>query len=290
MTILIHENPPKLKNTIFVAAWAGWPDAARVATRAIREIITQTGAKKFASIDPEEFYDFSQNRPTVKNGIDGKREIKWPANDFYYVKTSNGLRDLVLFIGVEPNYKWKTYVDLVFETAKSVNTELFLTLGALLDSVPHTRAPRVTGNTTSSELADLFGVNYGLPSYEGPSGLTSVLGSKFEEANITCASIWGHAPHYLQIAHNPTLTHAVLNELKQFIKVELDLQQLEGESDEFRSNLEHALEDQKEIEGYVRKLEERFDSEEKFKGTPEPAELVKDLEDYLKQQRESGGL
>ena len=45
-------------------------------------------------------------------------------------------------------------------------------------------------------------VIYSPPSYEGPCGLTSVLGQKFDENDIDTISIWGHAPHYLQIPHS----------------------------------------------------------------------------------------
>ena len=267
----MKKNPnkqiPDLEKTIFIGAWLGWSDATKVATRALREIISQASAKKFHSIEPEEFYDFSQNRPTVKNRNDGKREIKWPSNNFYHIKTDEQSRDIVLFLGVEPNYKWETYAREIFNVAKSVKTEIFVTLGALLDSVPHTRKPKITCSTTTDDIFNLYSerykntlkkeenninnILYTPPSYEGPCGLTSVLGQKFDENNIPTISIWGHAPHYLQIAHNPTLTFTVLKELTKFLDIELDLEQLEVEADEFRSNLENALEDQKDIEIYI---------------------------------------
>ena len=308
----MKKNPnkqiPDLEKTIFIGAWLGWSDATKVATRALREIISQASAKKFHSIEPEEFYDFSQNRPTVKNRNDGKREIKWPSNNFYHIKTDEQSRDIVLFLGVEPNYKWETYAREIFNVAKSVKTEIFVTLCALLDSVPHTRKPKITCSTTTDDIFNLYSerykntlkkeenninnILYTPPSYEGPCGLTSVLGQKFDENNIPTISIWGHAPHYLQIAHNPTLTFTVLKELTKFLDIELDLEQLEVEADEFRSNLENALEDQKDIEIYIKKLEERFDSEEHTnwlnRTNPEPAQLVKELEDFLKKERDSG--
>ena len=147
-------------------------------------------------------------------------------------------------------------------------------------------------NTLKKEENNINNILYTPPSYEGPCGLTSVLGQKFDENNIPTISIWGHAPHYLQIAHNPTLPFTVLKELTKFLDIELDLEQLEVEADEFRSNLENALEDQKDIEIYIKKLEERFDSEEHTnwlnRTNPEPAQLVKELEDFLKKERDSG--
>jgi len=56
------------------------------------------------------------------------------------------------------------------------------------------------------------------------------------------------------------------------------------EAEEFDENLVRALADQQEIEGYVKRLEERYDSEEEFRQSPEPAALVQELEDFLRQQ------
>ncbi|MEO1840377.1 MAG: hypothetical protein ABGY21_02655, partial [Pseudomonadota bacterium] len=95
----------------------------------------------------------------------------------------------------------------------------------------------------------------------------------------------GHSPHYLQVAQNPTLTHAILTEIQQFISAPVDLTTLAKESEEFDENLVRALADQQEIEGYVKRLEERYDSEEEYRQSPEPAALVQELEDFLRQQR-----
>jgi proteasome assembly chaperone (PAC2) family protein len=117
--------------------------------------------------------------------------------------------------------------------------------------------------------------------------LTSVLADRFSADKIPSASVWGHSPHYLQVAQNPTLTHGILTELQQFISVPIDLSTLAKEAEDFDENLVRALSDQQEIEGYVKRLEERYDSEEEFRQSPEPAALVQELEDFLRQQRKS---
>jgi proteasome assembly chaperone (PAC2) family protein len=110
---------------------------------------------------------------------------------------------------------------------------------------------------------------------------------RFSKDKIPSASLWGHSPHYLQVAQNPTLTHAILTEIQQFISAPIDLTTLAKESEEFDENLVRALSDQQEIEGYVKRLEERYDSEEEYRQSPEPAALVQELEDFLRQQRGS---
>ena len=170
--------------------------------------------------------------------------------------------------------------------ASECDTKLLVTVGALLDSVPHTRSPRVTGSSSNEFLGEGFEhIRYALPNYEGPSGLTSVVMDRLGRDNIPSASIWGHSPHYLQVAQNPALTHAMLSEIQQFISAPIDLSKIAKEAEEFDENLVRALSDQQEIEGYVKRLEERYDSEEESRQSPEPAALVKELEDFLRQQR-----
>ncbi|MDP6056249.1 MAG: PAC2 family protein [Dehalococcoidia bacterium] len=286
MSALQYTEHPFLTNSVFLAAWGGWPDAAESATRSLRELARQISATKFASIDPEEFYDFGEQRPVISNESDGSRKLSWPKNEFYYWKADDGGRDLLIFIGIEPNLKWRTYTDLIHKVVSESDTKILVTVGALLDSVPHTRSPRVTGSSLNPDLGPGFEhIKYVIPNYEGPSGITSVLMDRLSEDTIPSASIWGHSPHYLQVAQNPTLTHAILSELQQFISAPIDLTKLAEEAGEFDENLVRALADQQEIEGYVKRLEERYDSEEEFHQSPEPAALVQELEDFLRQQR-----
>jgi proteasome assembly chaperone (PAC2) family protein len=288
LSALQHTEHPILSNTVFLAAWGGWPDAAESATRSLRELVRQLSATHFASIDPEDFYDFAEQRPAISNESDGSRKLTWPKNEFYYWKSEDGGRDLLIFLGVEPNLKWRTYIDLIHKVASESDTKLLVTVGALLDSVPHTRSARVTGSSINTDLGIGFeNIKYLVPNYEGPSGVTSVLTDRLNQDKIPSASVWGHSPHYLQVAQNPTLTHAILTELQQFISAPIDLSKLSKEAEEFDENLVRALSDQQEIEGYVKRLEERYDSEEEFRQSPEPAALVQELEDFLRQQRVS---
>ena len=288
LSALKYTEHPILTNTVFLAAWGGWPDAAESATRSLRELVRQFSATKFASIDAEDFYDFAEQRPVITNQSNGSRKLTWPKNDFFYWKADDGGRDLLIFIGVEPNLKWRTYTDLIHQVANESDTKLLVTVGALLDSVPHTRSPRVTGSSLNTNLGKEFEhIKYAVPNYEGPSGLTSVLIDRLAHDGVPAASIWGHSPHYLQVAQNPTLTHAILTELQQFISVPVDLTKLARDSEEFDENLVRALADQQEIEGYVKRLEERYDSEEEYRQSPEPAALVQELEDFLRQQRDT---
>jgi len=273
----------KLSNVVFIAAWSGWSDAAESATKSLKEIINQTNAKKFASIDSEKYYVYSENRPYVSNTNNGDRKLSWPKNEFYYYK-SKGKNDIIFFLGTEPNLMWNEYIKLLMQVITDNSAELVINVGSLLSSVPHTRPTRVTASmlTKNEKYLDL---DYPKPNYEGPAGITSVLSDYCSSRNIPSISIWGHAPHYLQIPHNPTLTLNILKEISKVIDIDIDYSDIQKDSQNFNDNLQNALSDQNDIQKYVEKLEERYDSEEEVKLNPEPKIIIDELENFLRDQR-----
>ena len=170
-SLIVHEMP-EAKLPTMVVAFAGWPDAAEAATRAIRYMVRKLPATKFAEIDPEEFFDFTLVRPQTRLNRRGERTIRWPTNDFYYFAPEDESGGLLLFNGTEPNLRWRAFSNLVTGMAERCGVKLVVSLGSLLDAVPHTREPKVTGRASSNELtqkAEWMGIrNSG---YQGPTGI-----------------------------------------------------------------------------------------------------------------------
>ncbi len=272
---------PEFRDSVMIAGWFGWPDASQVATNALQEIIKQLKMEHFAHIEPDDFYVFSELRPLVTNLPSGKRTLKWPSNKFYYRKAAQkDENDLILLLGTEPHLQWQNYVDLCASLVNFCDTKLFIMAGALLSPVPHTRHPLVQGFTTHKNLGLGFeNVRYKMPSYEGPAGIASVIMKNLDSIGIKTASIWGHAPEYLEARRNPLLTCEILREIGRFLPCELNFCELEEEAAEFSRSVENALADDKEIASYVHDLEERFDAEED--ASMNSADIVEDLEEYL---------
>jgi len=104
---------------------------------------------------------------------------------------------------------------------------------------------------------------------------------------VSSLSIWGHTPHYLQVTHNPILSAAIMKEISNILNLKLNFEKITKRSEEFRSSLNLALEDHNEINKYVERLEESYDTEEMSKIDPEPQLILKDLENFLKDQRQN---
>src|ERR1035438_8814803 len=70
-----EHRPDGLRAPALVCAFKGWNDAADAASSAITFVGSALGAKRFATIDPEEFYDFQATRPRIKLTDGETREI-----------------------------------------------------------------------------------------------------------------------------------------------------------------------------------------------------------------------
>ncbi len=267
-----------------IAAWTGWSDAGESATRALHHLTQELDTTKFAEIDAEDFYIFTEERPYVENAPGGGRQLVWPKNEFFYLKSRNAaLPDVIFLIGTEPHLKWRTYTTLVADVAHAMGVEMLVTVGALLDEVPHTRSAVVMSTTVHDDLGPRYRhVNYSRPNYEGPSGMTSATIDACAQRGIMSVSIWGHAPRYLQGAQNPAITLAIIREIERFANISVETEELEDEAEDFATRVDYALRNTPKAVEYVRSLEERYDSEIDVASDPEPAAMIDELDEFLR--------
>lgn len=286
----VDSRPSGLRRPILIMAFGGWNDAAESATTAVRYLGTAFHAKKFAEIDPEEFYHFGLSRPNVrfKPGSETEREITWPTTEFSIAQAPGLARDVIVGVAIEPHLRWKTYCNLVLELARTCEVGLVLTLGALLAEVPHTRPVRLSGSASDPEIGARLGVR---PTrYEGPTGIVGVLNTICREQGFATASLWANVPHYISGIENPRATLALVRRVAPLLDATLDTNDLEEAGKQFDTNLKEIVAQNNKIANYVKKLEAR-DTEESppaRPGTsdlPPASELVAEIEQFLRQQR-----
>lgn len=287
-------EPPELEESVLIAAFAGWPDAAEVATTAARFLVRHWSARRFAAIDPEYFYVFTVVRPIVRQVGPFRREVQWPANDFYAARRAIPGQDTVVLVGVEPNLRWRAFAEAVLHVVRVCNVRFVLTLGGLLADVPHTGPVRLTGTANSPQLLErLESVGVRRSRYEGPTGIHSVLHEALTRSRIPAASIWGNVPHYLATTSNPKVVLGILAAVRSFFGTELNLWELEIAAQRFVRQVDEAIAQNPEIAAYVRALEEKEgiasppEAEQPPTELPSKEALLKDLEEFLRslQQR-----
>ena len=290
--LTIHERPDVELEQLIIA-FAGWADAAEAATNTVKYVQRRLGAKKFAEIDPEEFYDFTQTRPTSLRTKDGRRRTRWPANEFSWAVKPGQSKGVLFFLGVEPNLRWRAFADTISDLAVEMGVDTVVHLGALLDAVPHTRDVRVTGSATHPDLRKTF-ENREIRSsnYQGPTGISSVVLEACANQGMDYASLWGHTSHYLQAAPNYRVSLTLAGSLSRLLDITVDLKDLEGAAEMFDEEVAKAIDDDEQIKSYVEKLEVSYDESTPPPEMPDPSEVVRDLEQYLRseQRRRPGDL
>ena len=276
-----HLEKISCDRAILLIAFKGWSDAAEAATSATDTIISHYQAHKFASFEEEEFFAFARERPNIKNSKDG-RIIEWPNNDFFYISDAIEGTPLIILNGTEPHFKWKTFSNEVINLCQSMNVQSVVTLGALLDSIPHTRGVKTQITGQHEFMPEVFTQKkIDKSRYEGPTGITSVIIEDFKKIGIPSMSIWAHAPHYLQSSPNPIVSEALLNELSNWLPLNFDVKKLKSNSYKYLNALDSSITQESELKGYIEKLEKKYDSALSNSGPIDDDLLLKDLEKFF---------
>lgn len=271
MSFLQDDLPADLRRPILILTFAGWNDAAESATGAAKFLCDRWAARKVAVVDPDEFFNFVQQRPTVRfrEGSRTERLISWPSNEFFLGQDPSLSRDILVGIGTEPHLRWRAFADLILDLARRCEVSLVITLGALLAEVPHTRPIRLTGYASDQELRARLRV---APTrYEGPTGIVGVLNNAFRDAGIATASLWANVPHYISSLANPHATMALLRRLFEFLDWQTDLGEFEEAGRQFDAQLAEILKGNAKAARYLKELETR-DREAAEDAEPEPAQ------------------
>ena len=286
MDYLTIHRTPEVPLECLIIAFGGWADAAEAATNAVKFMQRQLHAEKFAEIEPEEFYDFTQTRPYTSLMRDGRRRVKWPANEFSYWITPGKESGVMTFLGIEPNLRWRTFSQTIVELAQQHGVKSVVHVGALLDAVPHTRKVKLSGAASQPSLRETLEKADIRPSnYQGPTGISSSVMEAFANQGIDYASIWGHTSHYLQAAPNYRVSYTLAQTLSTLLDLPLELSQLEAAATTFDEEVDKAIDRDDQLGAYVRKLEGHYDELVEADELPDPAEVVQDLEQFLRSEQ-----
>src|SRR5947207_5648172 len=279
------DSRPALDRPVLIAAFRGWNDGGQGASLAGAYLARAWSAVEFASIDPENFYDFQATRPMVSL-IDGHiRQIEWPENTFMHAPLPGGGRDAIIMLGVEPNLRWRTFCGHVTTLATSFDVELVITLGSLLADVPHTRPAPVTGSATDPELISQLGLQ--ASRYEGPTGIVGVLHDACGRAGLKSASLWAAVPHYVSLTPSPRAAKALVDRLAELLHADVDTAELDEAAESYAQQVSEAVAADGETSSYVEELEQRIDEIAAEADIPSGESIAAELTRFLR-ERENG--
>jgi len=262
----------------FIMAFSGWNDAAESATSAARYLVQHFQGKRVAQIQPDDFFQFADQRPTVKLSESGERQITWPPNEFFYCRAPGLARDLIVGIGTEPHLKWKHFSRDVLAIGSRYDARMIVTLGALLAGDLHTQPSRLMAIATDSSLLEPSGVE--ITRYEGPTGIVGVIHTLMQDEGFPAVSLWANVPHYIASLSNPKATCALLDKLSNLGGFEISLEDFDIAINQFDGQVERIIARDPRIAKYVEDIQKGqipdeipgVDFQDTFEDEPEEAE------------------
>lgn len=284
-----------------IAGFMGWNDAADAASTAVRSMIEGWDARVVATIDPEEFVDFSTVRPHVRLSDGITREIVWPQVAVWAASTPGS--DVLLVLGPEPSFRWRTFCEQLIGIAHHFDVSMVLTLGALLADVPHHRDVQLIGTASDQHLIDRFDLERSR--YEGPTGIVGVLHDACNTAGLATASLWAATPAYASQIPSPKAAVALVRRASDIIGTVAPADLLAAEVQDYEEQVEELVANDDDLPGYIRRLERLVDlggedeeDGEDDEGAPtggqplvaeEGDQLIEELEQYLRDQGDGPG-
>jgi proteasome assembly chaperone (PAC2) family protein len=251
----VPDDLPRLTDPVAVVAFEGWNDAGDAATGAVEHLELIWDATPLAALDPEDYYDFQVNRPTVSMVGGISRRIEWPTTRISVTRPPESERDVVLIRGIEPNMRWRGFCDELIELCRELGVQTVVALGALLADTPHTRPTPVTGSAYDRESAERWGLE--TSRYEGPTGILGVFQDACVQAGLPAISFWAAVPHYVSQPPSPRATVALLTRVEEVLELPVPLGALPEQAEDWVKTVDEMANEDAEVVEYVRSLEER---------------------------------
>jgi len=252
--VLRFHVQPDLRDASLLLAFEGWNDAGEAASSAARFLADAMRVAPLAELDPEEFYDFTVNRPRVLQAAGGLRRLEWPSMGFSYGAGCDE-RGLVVGVGPEPHLRWRRFGDEIAGLAQRFGVRRAVLLGAFLADVVYSRPVRVSGSASKPE----WGLRLGLEgsSYEGPTGIVGVLADRLGRDGVEVVSLWAGLPHYIEASPNPRGALALVQKAAAFLGMPVDEQPLRAAAAEFEERISALVASDPALSEYVRALKKR---------------------------------
>jgi len=263
---------PELRDPIMIAAFEGWNDAGEAATAAIEHLSEVWKAEAVAAIDPEDYYDFQVSRPRVVLD-DGKRRISWPTTRILLATSTSLDRDIILVQGIEPSMRWRAFTIELLEFAQQLGVTTFVTLGALLADVPHTRPLPISATSEHEDVTHRF--DHEPSKYEGATGIVGVL------AALSC---WAAVPHYAGGTPSPKATLGLIAKLEELLDLSIPRGDLPEQARAWQHGVDELAESDDEVGEYIHSLEQAQDTVELPEASGDA--IAREFERYLRRRGE----
>jgi predicted ATP-grasp superfamily ATP-dependent carboligase len=268
---------PQLIKPIMIIGFGGWSNAGNSSLKSIDYIIEKKGGTLLAKIDPDSFYQFTQNRPIIAIEEGRLKSISQTEITIYYSKNKEGGKDIIFLRAQEPDYRWNNFVETILNLCKKWDVSLMISLGGMYDDVLHTESI-ISGVYSSEEWRDVFIKNdISMINYEGPSGIHSLIMEKTKERSYPFFGLWGHTPLYLR-GTNFRVVIQIVNLLASLFSFSIETSELDSSLKEFEAQIEGILDQNDELKEHIEEIKKMRAGEVRKRGTPK----VVNIKDFMR--------
>lgn len=286
-----------LGGRLLVVAFEGWNDAGEAATGAVRTLKDLLDVTEVAEVDPEVYFDYQFNRPTVSTNEAGQRQLDWPgavmygpavprtagaplAEDAQLRVSGSNAGNIYLLLGTEPSRSWKSFASEILDAALASDVTGMVFLGAMLADVPHTRPISIFVSSDNPAVRSELQIERS--TYEGPVGILSVLSELAEQLGIPTVSIWASVPHYVHNAPSPKAMLALIDKLEEIIDVVIPRGSLVTEAAEWQTGIDALAAEDDDMAAYINQLEQARDTVDSPEASGEA--IAHEFEKYLRKR------
>ncbi|MCC7366837.1 MAG: PAC2 family protein [Chloroflexi bacterium] len=282
------------RNTHALVMIRPWVDVGSVGSLTLRQLERHFQAQKLGALArPGTFFDFTRYRPSVKM-VNGQREMTYPNSFVNFAPADDESEPDLLFLHLlEPHAMAEDYIDSIVALLEYFKVSVYCRIGAMYDSVPHTRPLVVTGNPGPIEpragaMPPL--VQQRQSQYEGPTTIMNRLNDAAVAMDIGIMSFMAHLPHYAQLDEDFAGTARMLEVLAAFYDFPATLAPVHRGRLQY-AELDVAMDRQPAVKSLVARLESHYDVTYQIPGqspppeeeaSDEPAKLSPEIEQFLK--------
>jgi len=258
-------NKPNAKEIYMLVGWRQWADAGGISSELPQYLVEKTGAEKIGEIKPDGFYLFQIPgthhflRPEIKLDEGYRKALEVRRNEIFY--TGDDEKGLVIFLGDEPHLNEEQYAEALFDVVEALKVKRVGAVGGVYGPMPYDRDREISCvyslRRMKKELAE-YAVKFS--NYEGGTTIGTYLVDKAEHRKIEFLVFYAFVPAYdfgqlslsqqqgIRIETDFKAWYDLLRRFNHMFKVDIDLSELEQESEALINSMEDKIEElQKEI-------------------------------------------
>ena len=260
-TFEVHEPVPELRDVCVIAILRPWLNAGRVGIQTLNRLKRHLDAKELARLPrPGNYYDFTRYRPRTRV-IDGRRVLDIPNTIAHHARDNETGRDFILMDIREPHSNGEAYTDGVVALLKHFDVTEYCRVGAMYNSMPHTRPLIVTGNLSEERqkaVGNLVSPQRG-GTYQGPTSMINVVTDELTEAGVTTTSLMAHLPQHLPLGSDYKGTARLIEVLSAMYGFPADLADFERADKQYQELMDSSEANTPEMKSLTQELEMLYD-------------------------------